>query len=285
MTPAVSGSDTPKVRVYLNTGTAEAPEFAAPFFAQSGGSDLTATGSGCMGLFPRVCYWDGDGLKDLVVGNSLGTITFFRNVGTDASPTFDAGTFLQVGAPGSKVDIGVGSRTCIDILDWNNDGKKDVVVGDLSSNISVFINEGTDAAPDFLAEAFIQDGGSTMVVPGYRSSPAIVDFDGDGAKDILSGNTNGQLLFYANVGTDAAPLFDGYAFVESDSIAIDLTASRSRPAVCDWTGDGLLDVLIGASDGRVYLYQGIPEPGSATMLSIGCLLLCRKRNRQTGGWG
>jgi hypothetical protein len=28
--------------------------------------------------------------------------------------------------------------------------------------------------------------------------------------------------------------------------------------VCDWTGDGYLDVLIGAGDGKVHLYQTIP---------------------------
>jgi len=278
-----SGTYTPKVRVYLNEGTAQAPKFAAPFYAQSGGADLTATGSGCMGLFPRVCYWDGDGLKDLVVGNALGGITFFRNTGSDTNPTFDGGTLLQVGASGAKIDIDIGSRACIDILDWNNDGRKDLVAGDLNSNISVFLNVGTDTSPDFLAETFVMDGGSTMVVPGYRASPAVADLNGDGAKDILAGNTDGQLLFYANVGTDASPLFDGYSAVLSDGLAIDLTASRSRPGICDWTGDGLWDVLVGASDGYVYLYQGIPEPCSAALLGIGCWVVLRKRRKPAVG--
>ena len=41
-----SGTVTPKVRVYLNVGSASAPEFLSYFYAQSNGSDLTVPGSG-----------------------------------------------------------------------------------------------------------------------------------------------------------------------------------------------------------------------------------------------
>jgi hypothetical protein len=35
------------------------------------------------------------------------------------------------------------------------------------------------------------------------------------------------------------------------------TASRSRPFVADWTGDGLPDVLIGAGEGKAHLFQNV----------------------------
>jgi hypothetical protein len=41
-----SGVDTPKVRVYLNVGTAVQPAFSAFLYAQSEGSDLTVLGGG-----------------------------------------------------------------------------------------------------------------------------------------------------------------------------------------------------------------------------------------------
>ena len=207
-------------------------------------------------------YWDGDGRKDLLVGQADGKIKLFLNVSTNDAPTFDGGMFLQVGPAGSKTDIDVGSRATLAIADWNNDGAKDLVVGDLGGKIRVFLNDGTDASPDFVSETFVQEDGSDLVVPSLRSSPVIRDLDHDGKKDLLTGNTNGQLLFYPNVGTDAAPDFSGYAFVESDGSPIDLAGTpRSRPTVCDWTSDGLLDVLIGADDGNVHLYQGVRVPG------------------------
>jgi hypothetical protein len=180
------------------------------------------------------------------------------NNNTDADPAFDGGAFLQVGLPGFKLDIDVGARATPTVVDWNNDNRKDLVVGALDGKISIFLNEGTDTSPDFRSQMFAQDGGADLVVLSSRSSPDILDLDGDGRKDLLTGNTSGQLLFYTNTASDASPSFSGYVFVESAGVVIDLPLSaRSRPFICDWTGDGLWDVLIGGGDGLVYLYQTV----------------------------
>ena len=97
------------------------------------------------------------------------------------------------------------------MADWNNDSRKDVVVGSLDGKIRLYLNEGTDAAPDFLTEAYVQEGGTDLAVPSSRSSPFVLDLDGDGNKDLLTGNTNGEVLFYGNTGTDADPAFSGYS--------------------------------------------------------------------------
>jgi hypothetical protein len=180
---------------------------------------------------------------------------------------------LQVGDPGFKTDIDVGDRATPTVVDWNNDGKKDVVVGDKVGKVRVFVNEGSDVAPDFRTSQFLQNNGVDLVVLGARASPCVADCDDDGRKDLLTGNTSGQLLFYTNTGTDESPSFSGYELVTADSVVIDLTGTpRSRPFACDWTGDGSTDVLIGASDGLVRLYQGVGhmvgvDPGVAPMLA------------------
>jgi len=264
-----------KVRVYLNVGTESNPQFSDYFYAQSNGSDLTCPAAGCMGCFPRVVYWDGDARKDLLVGQADGTVKIFLNVGTEESPTFDAGTTVKVGYDGSEKDLYVGARATPTFVDWDNDNKTDLVVGALDGKIHIYLNCGCGGAvpPHFWysqpSGSFAQENGNDLVVPSWRSSPVILDLDGDGKKDLLTGDTNGQLLFYSNVGTDEDPNFSGYSCVESNGVPIDLPGSpRSRPFVCYWTGDGYFgptdgypDVLIGASDGKVHLYQGIPEPG------------------------
>ncbi len=210
-------------------------------------------------------YWDGDGLKDLLLGQADGTFRIFLNMGTEDEPHFDGGTLLQVGEPGAKTDIDVGARATPTPVDWNNDGRKDLVAGALDGRLHLFINESADSLPDFRAEQFVQENGQDLVIPTLRSSPFVADLDDDGRKDILSGDTSGRLLLYSNTGTDDAPTFSGYIFVESSGIPIDLDGSaRSRPFACDWTGDGLIDVLIGGSDGLVRLYQGIEEVGTKT---------------------
>ncbi len=224
-------------------------------------------------------YWDADNRKDLLIGLADGTVEIFLNTASDDDPQFDGGTPLQVGDEGSRVDIDIGSRATPIAVDWNNDGRKDLVVGSSDARIHIFLNDGSDGAPDFRVEQFAQEDGADLEVPSVRSSPVVLDLDDDGMKDLLTGNTDGQLLFYSNVVSDTAPAFSGYLFVESDGDSIDLDGlARSRPFVCDWTGDGLLDVLIGSGDGLVRLYQGVesagiePEESHQTLRASGQLL-------------
>ena len=266
-----AGGITSRVRVYLNSGTRSEPQYGSYFFVQSLGADLTETGSGCMGLFPRVVHWDGDGRKDLLMGLADGKVKIYLNTATDDAPAFDGGTLLQVGPVGSKVDINVLGRATPSAVDWNNDGRKDLVVGRYDGKISIFINEGADTAPDFLAMIYAQSSGTDLIVPGARSSPVVLDLDGDGRKDILTGNTAGQVLFYANTGLDQAPVFSGYTAVTSGGVPIDLAGSpRSRIFVGDWTGDGSPDLFIGAYGGNVHLFQ---SPAFIPSLSEWGLLL------------
>lgn len=262
-----------KVRVYLNVGTESEPKFSDYFYVQSNGSDLTCPASGCLGCFPRVYYWDADDRKDLLVGQADGTVKIFLNIGTDSDPVFDAGQLIKVGSDGENLDVE--ARATPTLLDWNNDDMTDLVVGAIDGRIHIYLNCGCSGGvpPTFYytnpTGIFAQEDGSDLVVPSKRSSPVIIDLDGDGNKDLLTGNTDGQLLFYRNVGTDAKPSFSGYSLVESSGVPIDLPGSpRSRPFVCYWTGDGHFgpidaypDVLIGAGDGKVHLYRGIPEIG------------------------
>ena len=260
------------LRVYLNTGTPTLPQFSTYAYAQSSGSDLTLTGQGCMGLFPRVVYWDADGRKDLLVGQSDGYLRLYGNTNTDQDPRFDGGTLLEVGQQASQVPIDVGSRAAPTVVDWNNDDNKDLAVGAWDGKIHLYLNEGTHLAPEFRSETFAQEDGTDLAILTYRSAPVILDLDGDGNKDILTGDTNGQILFYSNTGSDAAPAFSGYSLAEADGIAIDLPFSaRSRPFVCDWTGDNLPDILVGGGDGLVRLYQGVPEPSTFLLAALGLL--------------
>lgn len=220
-------------------------------------------------MFPRVVDADKDGLKDLLVGETEGTIRLYRNVNTDDDPQFDGGTLLQVGSPGLKVDIDVGQRTTLTVVDWNNDGRRDIVAGSKDGRIHIFINEGTDSEWDYRIEWLLQEDGTDMIVPTFRASPEIVDVDDDGMKDLLTGNTEGQILFYKNIGSDSAPAFSGYMPIESDGVGIDLAGVlRSRPFICDWNNDGVRDMLVGYGDGLIRIYRGINDLADASTPTV-----------------
>jgi len=252
-----------KVRIYLNEGTASHPQFSSYFFAQSDGCDVNVPAGEYLGAFPRFTCWDYEPRKDLVVGRADGTVKVFLNIGTESEPVFDEGTIVQVGYPGSQQNLDVGMQATPTVAEWNGDYLEDMVAGDLDGKIHIYINCGCkpdsigfyyDDPPGSLA----QEDGNDLIVPSLSASPELLDLDADGIKDLLTGNAEGQLLFYKGYEPWWSPVFSGYSPVESAGVAIDLPGTpMSRPFVCDWTGDGYPDVLIGANDGKIHLYQSI----------------------------
>ncbi|MGB2820750.1 MAG: FG-GAP-like repeat-containing protein, partial [Phycisphaerae bacterium] len=186
--------------------------------------------------------WNNDGRKDLITGERNGYIRIYLNVGTDAGPAFSGYSFLQVG--GSTFDCGFSSMP--EIVDWNNDGRKDVLCGDDTGYVRLLINVGTDASPAFSTAAYVYNGAS-LLYAGSRASPAVADWDGDGRKDLLVGNTNGTICYFRNVGTDAAPVFNGYELLTAGGSTLDV-AYYSRFDVADWNNDGRDDVICGCYD-------------------------------------
>ncbi|MBM4118836.1 T9SS type A sorting domain-containing protein [bacterium] len=197
------------------------------------------------------------------------------NVGTAQEPRFDSGARVQVGPPGAKVDLNVGYRATPDVVDWNEDGLFDLLVGAYDGKLRLYLNEGGGLPPDFRHTLFVSDGSGDLVVPLGYASPTMADFDGDDAKDLVIGNAEGELYFYANAGTQAAPLFGVGWRCESLSLPIDLGyQGRARPFALDWDGDGRQDLLSGSNQGKVHLFLGQPNsvavpflPGAGARLS------------------
>jgi hypothetical protein len=259
-----TAAGTGKVRVYLNSGTNAAPVYESFVFAQGAEGDLSVPASGCLGVFPRVFDWNADGLPDLIWGLADGTLQVTLNENTAAEPRFGAPLVVQLGPPDAKQVCDVGERATFDLVDWNNDGRVDLVLGGLDGKIRVLLNEAAAGAPDFRGEVLLYDGATPLTVATGRASVMVVDLDDDGRKDLVLGNYQGQLVFYPNAGTDAAPMFDGSQLLEADGLVIDLEGfSRSRPFVADVNGDGVPDILVGAADGLIRQYLGTRESEAA----------------------
>ena len=84
----------------------------------------------------------------LIFAQSEGDIT--------ALPDLDAGVLILDG----EKPLTVGYTASPDVVDWNNDGKKDLLVGTLDQGkVFLFLNKGTDSAPRF-------DGGTPLKADG-----------------------------------------------------------------------------------------------------------------------
>jgi hypothetical protein len=193
-----------------------------------------------MGASPRAVDWDEDGDFDLVSGEYSGYVTLFRNIGTATNPSLtNAGRIRANG-----FDIDVGNLSVPDINDWDEDGRKDLIVGCDAGNIFVYLNTGTNAAPAFNSSFKITANGT--IIKHIKNCPRIVDLNEDGLKDLVLAWIDGSCLYWPNHGTNAAPVFkEKYELTDyTDVLDPDPSAYNwCHFGVCDWTEDGHPDLL------------------------------------------
>lgn len=76
-------------------------------------------------------------------------------------PEIDPAVFVQDGGADLKVNL-YSNPTAVD---WNNDGAKDLVVGQIMYGyIVLYLNQGTNLNPKFSGGSFVQSGGSNIAV-------------------------------------------------------------------------------------------------------------------------
>ena len=145
-------------------------------------------------------------------------------------------------------------------MDWNNDGKKDIVTGGSydDGRIRIYLNTGTDPAPAFSGYTFLQVGGVDWR-PGVRSMPDIVDWDNDNLIDVLCGEeATGRVHLAINSGSISNPVFTTSTFIENSGTTLSLGGNwRSAPVVTDWDRDGNKDLIIGHYFGRLRFYRNV----------------------------
>jgi hypothetical protein len=140
------------------------------------------------------------------------------------------------------------------LVDWDNDLRKDLLVGAGDGTLTLFLNQGSESAPVF-AEGMLLTDGSGVIDVGDSAAPVVVDFDGDGKKDLLVGSADGRLVRFHNEGPDAGP-----RLVRVEFPLEGLGNAPVAPFMVDWNGDGRRDLLL-AQDGRFLVFPRL-ENGS-----------------------
>lgn len=128
----VVGNRSGAVQVVANLGTRQAPKWAKQR------SELkTADGKAIQGSNAHHADWDGDGVRDLVVGSEGGEVTWYRNTGKNDAPRYAKGSVLVAAGlsghgPEGSTPKHHGMRVKVHVTDWNEDGKVDLLVGDVT---------------------------------------------------------------------------------------------------------------------------------------------------------
>ena len=201
---------------------------------------------------------DGDGRTNILSGSWPGEIYFFRRLedGSFAAP--------QILKDKDGKDINVGHASSVFAVDWNRDGKIDLLVGTVTGEVFFIPNEGVGKELRFGEAVPVQADGKAIEVNG-DAAPVAVDWDGDGKFDLLVGAGDGSVVWHRNSVADGSPkLAKARMLIAPSRIAGRTDADLGpndcgfavKPCVADWDGDGKLSLLVGDYCGS---FEGRPD--------------------------
>lgn len=238
------------------------PVFAEPVSVLQENADLYA---GTLPS-PTTVDWNGDGVLDILAGNSEGFVLFFENIGSNDAPKFLPATRVQAGGCSIQVQAGYsGSLQGLqearwgylspNVIDWNGDSLPDIITGDITGNYMIYLNRGTKTAPQLdAAHPLYCDGIDLHGM--WRCRPAVAKLDGRMAMVIVDGDDHFHRYWR----------IDDYNLEEGGKLLLDKgkpigasggvggMSGRCKLDLFDWNQDGHLDLVVGT--GRV---NSIPD--------------------------
>lgn len=167
------------------------------------------------GSYPRLIDVDGDGLLDILIGNTgffdsfnplpfwvkrKSQLAYFKNAGTPQMPSFEFVTndFSNLGQyefHGMYPAFG----------DLTGNGVPDMIAGAMNGRLNYFQSNSPQGAP---LNFVLTDSNFMNIQIDTYTHPTLYDLNGDGLLDIITGTYNGKIAYYQNKGTAQNPQFD-----------------------------------------------------------------------------
>lgn len=223
-----------------------------------------------------VADFNADNMNDVLAGTAGGAIQILRNKGDatfldgEYKPNYqdvdqkrlrdrqivDLSTSFPLIMKGDR-PLFIGSFLTPRLVDWNGDGKNDLVVGEGSysaNSVYFFKNDGQNSNPDFSSakKHWIAYG-----MGREHLAPALGDLDADGDLDLIVGERTGELTLYVN---DQSGRGTDTPYITNTNTVKILVGGQTKPVgdfvkpyLADVDGDRDLDLLLGANDGRIFV--------------------------------
>jgi len=247
---------------------------------------------------------DGDGNLDLLSGSysrqSEDMAGLFQVLWGEKGGLFRAAKPLS-GSDGKELLLPAGGSDDVDVdrictrpfaVDLDGDGKLDIVSGNFAGTFAFFRGEGAGKfAP---VASWLETEGEHLSVDAH-GDPFLIDWDGDGDLDLLSGSAHGGAFLFANVGSKTAPRFAAKkTLVEpagEDAGPDDLgdgglkgPGGSTRVWSDDLNGDGKLDLLLGDCVTLYHAAEGVEASVAKAKLGEWRAALAKLMEHQNDDW-
>lgn len=201
--------------------------------------------------------WNGDGKDEKITikktrgGNYVQGVTAVLVVEAEGRPPvelrnedgspliFDDATWLRVAAG-----------------DVDGDGMPELIVGASDNRLRVLKRNPED--PSRVDVSYIHFNtfeNRPTEAPDFAFSPTIVDWNGNGLNDLVTTSWSGECRLFLNQGNGdfSAPIL----LQQSGGVVV--VSDTATPAVADWDGDGLNDLLLGDVSGRITWIRNVGD--------------------------
>lgn len=191
--------------LYENTGDTSAPfQFVKNNFLVDQSIDVGSF------AFPTFFDHNGDGLEDLILangfiyeemGSTIGSLFYYENTGNDTIPEFTLMNDDYLGLRNFGADF---LRPTFG--DLNNDGDKDMILGDANGLIHYYENTAASGTTASFSLAQLQ---YFNIDVGNKAHPQLIDLNGDNLLDLVIGREGsyGELAYFWNFGTPSLAEF------------------------------------------------------------------------------
>lgn len=206
---------------------------------------------------------DGDRRDELLYGTADGRL-FAIHTASSRQFLKNPEPLLQRGA-----GLWLGGRAVVTAGDLGSGGL-DLVVGDATGRLHLLRDTGSAGKHRYRLPVTIESGGAPFQLdpgpdgmldgPAYPrlgySCPLLVDWYAHGRLDILAGGAGGEVLALRNDGAAGEPRFGSPVPLRCEGHPL-ITPPRVRPAVVDWYGKGLPDLIALDLQGLLCLFPRV----------------------------
>ena len=263
-------------RLWLNERRQQAPtQWIDKGWITAEGQPAEVLGDGA----PLICDIDGDGDLDLLLGGTT-DIILCENTGARPEPQYVFG--IPVSPQNRRDWPGVFIRPSA--FDVNRDGLPDLFIAQESGEVTLALQVPGKGFAQFEPEKPLLHHGALVDV-GCLATISVVDWNGDGLLDIISGNSYGEVVWFPGQGDKNRRTFGERRFLQSAGRPIRLVAGPSgspqgpeerhfgytSPVVADWDRDGTADLLLTDVWGKGYWYKrerGLTDVGSQRPIQV-----------------